>query len=35
MPSMYYNYRIWQYSDKGSVPGIPGKVDMNIAFLPY
>jgi len=34
-PTMYYNYRIWQYSDSGTVPGIPGKVDMNIAFLPY
>ncbi len=34
-PSMYYNYRIWQYSDSGSVPGISGKVDMDIAFLPY
>ena len=34
-PSMYYNYRIWQYSDSGSVPGVKGKVDMNIAFVPY
>jgi len=34
-PSMYYDYRIWQYSDSGSVPGIKGKVDMNIAFVPY
>ena len=34
-PSMYYNYRIWQYSDKGSVPGIEGNVDMDLAFIPY
>ena len=34
-PSMYYNYRIWQYSDKGTVPGIDGKVDMDLAFIPY
>ncbi|MDE7260688.1 MAG: S-layer homology domain-containing protein [Oscillospiraceae bacterium] len=34
-PDMYYNYRIWQYTDSGTVPGISGKVDMNIAFIPY
>lgn len=34
-PTMYYNYRIWQYSDSGRIPGIETKVDMNIAFLPY
>ena len=34
-PDMYYDYRIWQYTDSGSVPGIEGKVDMNLAFLPY
>lgn len=34
-PSMYYDYRIWQYSDSGSVPGISGKVDMDLAFIPY
>lgn len=34
-PSMYYNYRIWQYSDKGTVAGIGTKVDMNIALIPY
>lgn len=34
-PSMYYNYRIWQYSDSGSVPGVSGKVDMDIIFMPY
>lgn len=34
-PSMYYDYRIWQYTDSGKVPGISTKVDMNIAFRPY
>lgn len=34
-PTMYYNYRIWQYSDSGSVPGIEGNVDMDLAFIPY
>ena len=34
-PDMYYNYRIWQYTDSGTVPGIDGKVDMDLAFIPY
>ena len=34
-PTMYYDYRIWQYTDSGQIPGIKGKVDMNIAFRPY
>ena len=34
-PTMYYNYRIWQYTSSGKVPGISTKVDMNIAFIPY
>ena len=29
-----YAYKIWQYSAKGSVKGIKGEVDMNIAFEP-
>ena len=33
-PTMYYDYRIWQYTDSGKIPGIEGKVDMNIAFRP-
>ena len=32
---MYYDYRIWQYSDRGTVPGISTKVDMDLAFVPY
>ena len=31
----YYDYRIWQYCSDGSVPGIPGQVDLNICFQPY
>ncbi len=34
-PTMYYDYRIWQYSDSGKIPGISTRVDMNIAFRPY
>lgn len=34
-PDMYYNYRIWQYTDSGSIPGIEGRVDMDLAFIPY
>ncbi len=29
-----YEYQIWQYSNKGSVQGIDGDVDMNISFAP-
>ncbi len=29
-----YAYKIWQYSNKGSVQGIKGDVDLNIAFEP-
>ena len=31
-PTMYYDYQIWQYTSSGSVPGIDGNVDMNIAW---
>lgn len=27
-----YDYGVWQYSEKGSINGISGEVDMNIAF---
>ena len=30
-----YYFDIWQYSDKGSVPGIEGAVDLNICFRDY
>lgn len=35
-PDFYYpyEYKIWQYSHKGSVKGIQGEVDLNISFEP-
>jgi len=30
-----YEYKIWQYSDKGKVNGIKGNVDMNISFTKF
>lgn len=35
LPSPSWNYQIWQYNSKGSVPGISGHVDMNLAFFGY
>ena len=32
VPTLPYNFNMWQYSSKGSVPGISGNVDMNIRF---
>lgn len=34
-PTFYYQYDIWQYSATGTVDGIKGKVDLNIAFSDY
>lgn len=34
-PSYFYDYKIWQYSESGIVPGIDGNVDMNISFKDY
>ena len=40
-PTQFYDYRIWQYTSKGQVPGIglskgsQQNVDMNIAMIPY
>lgn len=31
-PSFYYQYSMWQYTDKGTVNGISGYVDMNISI---
>ncbi len=35
-PNFYfpYEYDVWQYSEKGTVAGVPEPVDMNIAFSP-
>jgi GH25 family lysozyme M1 (1,4-beta-N-acetylmuramidase) len=30
-----YDYDIWQYTDSGSVPGISGKVDMDISLRKF
>lgn len=30
-----YNYRVWQYTDKGRVDGIPNDTDINIALYDY
>ena len=32
-PDFYYAGNIWQYDQKGTVPGIEGEVDMNIMFI--
>ena len=29
------NFNMWQYTSKGSVPGISGNVDMNVAYFSY
>lgn len=29
-----YEYKVWQYSQSGTVPGIKGAVDLNISFAP-
>lgn len=34
-PSYYYDFAMWQYTSKGSVPGIEGDVDLNISFKDY
>ena len=34
-PTYYYKYDIWQYSSDGTVPGINGRVDLNICFRDY
>ncbi|MBR5682166.1 MAG: glycoside hydrolase family 25 protein [Ruminococcus sp.] len=34
-PIYYYDFRIWQYSNTGRIPGIGGDVDLNICFKPY
>lgn len=34
-PSYNGRYNLWQYSSKGSVPGISGNVDLNLSYLGY
>ena len=31
-PSFAYHFELWQYTNEGTVPGIEGYVDLNIAF---
>lgn len=31
-PTFYYDFDIWQYSDKGTIDGIEGYVDLNLMF---
>ncbi len=33
LPSYPYHYDIWQYTDRGRVDGIEGRVDLNISFI--
>lgn len=35
VPSFYYNFDIWQYSESGTVDGIEGSVDLNIGFKEF
>ena len=32
-PQTPYDFRFWQYSEKGTVPGINGKVDLDVEFI--
>lgn len=34
-PTYNGRYNLWQYSSKGSVPGISGNVDLNVSYLGY
>lgn len=31
-PTFYYHFDLWQYTHRGSVPGIEGSVDLNLDF---
>lgn len=35
IPSFYYNFDIWQYTEAGVVDGIPGHVDLNVSLKKY
>lgn len=30
-----YNFQMLQYSESGTIPGVPGKTDLNISFVDY
>ena len=33
VPTLYYDFAMWQFSDKGIVDGIPAEVDLNLYFI--
>ncbi len=35
VPTFYYHFDMWQYSDQGMVDGINGEVDLNLYFRPH
>lgn len=35
VPSFYYNFDIWQYTESGSIAGIEVEVDLNLSFKTY
>ncbi len=35
LPAIVYNFRTWQYSDAGNIPGIETTVDLDICMEPY
>ncbi len=35
VPSLYYGFRMWQYTEDGKIPGVEGSVDLNICFKSY
>lgn len=35
IPEYPYDFKMWQYTESGSVDGIDGNVDMNISFMDY
>jgi GH25 family lysozyme M1 (1,4-beta-N-acetylmuramidase)/GH24 family phage-related lysozyme (muramidase) len=32
-PNFYYHFDMWQYTDSGTVDGIPGRVDLNLYLI--
>ena len=34
-PDFYYDFDMWQYTHTGTVPGIEGSVDLNLAFRDF
>ncbi len=35
IPEYPYDFKIWQYTESGTVDGIEGNVDMNVGFMEY